>query len=59
MATLKIQLTKPIVSAKFGVTFPTNINLNYFVDIEKRLFVEHPVMKNVYIRVKRGQYKAS
>lgn len=48
----KIKLNKPITSKKFGVVFPNNVILKSFMDNEKRIYVEHPVHKNVSTLVK-------
>lgn len=50
METGTLKLKEPIESSKFGVVFPANKPLNYFVDAENRILVEHPAYKNVYMR---------
>jgi len=46
-----IKLKKSKTSKKFGVVFPANTNLNYFIDSEKRMFAEHPNYPNIHIEV--------
>jgi hypothetical protein len=52
-----IILIKPLKSKKFNVIFPSNVKLNYFVDSDKDIFAEHPILKNVYIRVNKKNIK--
>lgn len=52
MATVKLKKEK--VSAKFGVVFPKNVDLNYSKDLG---CVEHPTTKNVWIKVSEKDLK--
>lgn len=54
-----LKLKKSKTSKKFGVVFPANVDLNYFIDSEKRIFAEHPNYSNVYIHVKLNECKKS
>jgi hypothetical protein len=53
-----LKLKERVESAKFGVVFPANVELDCFVDDELRIFAYHPTMKNVCIRIgEMNQYE--
>jgi hypothetical protein len=51
-----VKLKKEKVSAKFGVVFPKDTDLNYSKELE---CVEHPKMKNIWIKVSEKDLKKS
>ena len=53
-----LKLREQVTSAKFGVTFPANVELECWVDDEMRIFAYHPKHKNVCIRIgEMNQYE--
>lgn len=51
---MKLILKKKTKSSKFGVVFPAGVELNYFEDSEKNIFVQHPKHSVLYIQVERS-----
>lgn len=45
---MKLILKKKTKSSKFGVVFPAGVELNYFEDSEKNIFVQHPKHSVLY-----------
>jgi len=50
-------LKERIECSKFGVVFPSEVELKFFKDVEGRIFVEHPIHKNIYTRAKKSNIK--
>lgn len=54
----KIILNRIIESAKFGLVFPENKELNCFKDDCERIFVQHPKNESVYTQVSKKDIKS-
>ena len=52
-----LKLHQSVQSAKFGVVFHANTAMNYYVDAEGRILMEHHYHKNVYMAAEEKNIK--
>lgn len=49
----KLKLKKPVKSAKFGITLPCNVELNYFIS-DDSIFAQSNKHECIYVQVRKS-----
>lgn len=47
----KIKLKESVKTGRFGVVFPSDIEMNYYLDDDNRVFAQHPTERSIHICV--------